>query len=67
MTDLPYTRFDYSSATERYQELGMREDTYAETTDRYATFDGALQCLFADSNVDVPGGSQMELNLVEGN
>lgn len=59
--------FHIHMATERYQELGMREDTYAETTDRYGTFEEALQCLCADANIDVPGGPQLELNLVEEN
>ncbi len=58
--------FHIHMATERYQEMGMREDAYAETTDRYGTFDGALQCLYEDANIDVPGGLQLELKLAEG-
>jgi len=32
-------------ATERYQEIGNREDAYAEPTGRYSDICGALQCL----------------------
>lgn len=45
-------------ATERYQDLGAREDAYAQRTDRYATFRGALDCLFEDANFSVPPQSQ---------
>lgn len=37
--------FHIHMATERYQEMGMREDAYAERSDRYADLDGALRCL----------------------
>lgn len=45
-------------ATERYQELGAREDAYALPTDRYGTFRGALDCLFSDANFSVPPNAQ---------
>ena len=53
--------FHIHSATERYQELGAREDAYARPTDRYGTLRGALDCLFADANVRVPPKSQGDL------
>ena len=37
--------FHIHMATERYQELGMREDAYAEATDRFGDFDSALRCM----------------------
>ena len=53
--------FHIHFATERYQELGAREDAYARPTERYGTFRGALDCLFADANVGVPAKPQGEL------
>ena len=59
--------FHIHVATERYQELGAREDAYARPTDRYGAFRGALDCLFTDANVSVPPKAQGELfDLVEG-
>ena len=49
------------SATERYQERGYDEETYAEETDRYSNLEGALQCLIQDANFELP--SQLELRL----
>jgi hypothetical protein len=43
-------------ATERYQALGMREDSYAEPTDRFSNLDGAIQCLLEDVNITVEPG-----------
>ncbi|MCY4661719.1 MAG: hypothetical protein OXF93_18215 [Acidobacteria bacterium] len=53
--------FHIHFATERYQELGAREDAYALPTDRYTTLRGALDCLFEDANFSVPPKSQGEL------
>ena len=53
--------FHIHLATERYQALGAREDTYAEATDRYADYNGALQCMFADANFQVPHEPQGRL------
>ena len=54
------TFFDFHIhvATERYQDMGTREDAYAELTDRYSDIIGALQCLFIDANFDVPYEAQ---------
>ena len=46
--------FHIHFATERYQRIGLNEDTYAQTTDRYSDFSGALQCLIADTNFEKP-------------
>ena len=48
-------------ATERYQDLGAREDTYAEPTDRYADFHGALRCMNNDANIEFPPNRQGDL------
>ena len=40
------------TATE--QRAGNREDTFAEVTDRYSDMEGALECLFADCDFEVP-------------
>ena len=59
--------FHIHFATERYQELGAREDAYARPTGRYGTFRDALGCLFEDANCDVPLEAQGELvDLVRG-
>ena len=42
--------FHIHIATERYQDLGMREDGYAEVTDRYGDYSEALGCLIQDAN-----------------
>lgn len=52
--------FHIHMATERYQDLGTREDAYAEPTARYADFHQALRCLMKDANIlvrpqDAPG------------
>ena len=48
-------------ATERYQEIGAREDAYAEVTDRYSELSGALDCLSRDAAFDVPPDEQLSL------
>jgi hypothetical protein len=40
--------FHIHTATSRYQTPGFREDHFAEITGRYATMDGAIQCLIAE-------------------
>ncbi len=51
---LAYT-FHIHEATERYQQLTsgparIREEGYAEVTDRYSTVEGALDCALEDCN-----------------
>ena len=53
--------FHIHFATERYQEIGAREDTFAEPTDRYSDIGGALDCVISDANFEVPPGSQSVL------
>jgi hypothetical protein len=53
--------FHVHEATERYQALGAREDTYARPTTRYGDFGGAVDCLLEDCGFSVPEGSQGRL------
>ena len=53
--------FHIHVATERYQEFGTREDAYAEPTDRYGDFHGALRCLIDDANLEIPPEPQSDL------
>ena len=41
-------------ATERYQERGYDEETFAEGTDRYNNLEGAVRCLIEDANFELP-------------
>ena len=53
--------FHIHMATERYQEIGTREDAYAEATDRYGDYHEALRCLIDDAHLDVPPEAQASL------
>ena len=48
-------------ATERYQDIGMREDSYAEATSRYADLFGAVKCMIIDAKINLPPDPQMSL------
>ncbi len=47
-----FTDFHIHTATARYQELGRKEDAYAEPTDRYGELDGAVFCMLEDCGFD---------------
>ncbi len=53
--------FHIHMATQRYQELGMREDTYAEPTDRFGDYESALRCLIDDCGFETPPDPQIRL------
>lgn len=53
--------FHIHTATERYQEAGYAEEYYAETTNRYADLNGAIQCLLQDCAFELPPGTQGSL------
>lgn len=56
------------TATERYQRIGYREDGYAEPTNRFGDYEGALRCLAQDAKLSMtsPGADdQMGLGLEE--
>ena len=63
--DARFYDFHIHFATERYQEIGMREDAYAEPTGRYSDFQGALRCLIDDANLGIPPESQGNLFVEE--
>lgn len=51
--------FHIHTATERYQdESGLREDSYAEPTNRFADFHGAIRTMLDDCRFDVPPDTQ---------
>jgi hypothetical protein len=45
-------------ATERYQQIGAREDTYAEPTNRFSDFYQAISCIIDDCGFEIPSGTQ---------
>jgi len=49
--------FHIHTATERYQQSGYREDAYAEPSDRYADFNGAIGCMIRDCGFAVSSGN----------
>ncbi len=53
--------FHKHQATERYQEIGAREDTYAKPTDRFADFQQAITCMLKDCGFEMPLDSQGRL------
>ena len=59
--------FHIHLATRRYQEVGAREDAYAQPTDRYGTFHDAFRCLLVDASFDVPVEPQGDLFEEDGN
>ena len=60
--DVSFYDFHIHYATERYQERGTREDTYAEPTDRYGDLQGALRCLIHDASLEIPPELQGKLS-----
>ena len=53
--------FHIHEATERYQERGLREDGYAEPTDRYDSLAAAIRCLLEDANLIETAGAARSL------
>jgi hypothetical protein len=55
--------YDYHihTATERYQKLGMREDSYAEPSDRFADLHTAINYMFKDCGFELPQDPQLRL------
>ncbi len=48
-------------ATERYQQIGAREDTYAEPTNRFSDFHQAISCIIDDCAFETPFDPQTKL------
>ena len=53
--------FHVHMATERYQELGTREDAYAEPTKNFADFYGAIKCMINECAFVLPENDQLPL------
>jgi len=53
--------FHIHRITERYQQSGFREDTFAEATERYTTLREAIACLMADCSLIPPPEDQLSL------
>ena len=53
--------FHVHQATERYQELGGREDAYAEPSDEYADYHSAISCLLRNCGFETPPGESATL------
>jgi hypothetical protein len=61
-----FEAFHVHVATERYQDLGAKEESFAQVTDRYATVTEAMACMVADCAfvVDEPRVSELQLRLL---
>ena len=53
--------FHVHTATERYQDLGAREDAYAEPSKKFSDFHSAVQCLLSDCALEIPEDPQRNL------
>ena len=53
--------FHIHTATEEYQRAGMKEEMFAEPTQRYSTLNEAFDCLVKDCNVILPEDKQLKL------
>jgi len=53
--------FHIHYATARYQDVGWKEESYAEITDRYSDIQTALNCLLKDCNIEILQNPQTEL------
>ena len=53
--------FHIHQATERYQQLGAREDAFAEPTDQFSEFHEAVSCMINNCGFEVPFDPQIKL------
>lgn len=53
--------FHIHMATQRYQDAGRKEESFAEATNRYSDLRGALKCLLKDCNVITKPNPQTSL------
>lgn len=51
---LPGSRFHIHTATERYQRIGLRPDTYAQLDSRFFNLESAIGCLLDDCGFRPP-------------
>ncbi|MCH7974107.1 MAG: hypothetical protein IH949_09525 [Bacteroidetes bacterium] len=48
-----FYNFHIHFATQRYQDVGQKEKSYAKVTDRYSDIQKALKCLLKDCNIEI--------------
>jgi hypothetical protein len=53
--------FHIHQATERYQMIGAREDTFAEPTNKFSDLNEAISCMIDDCGFIAPVDPQMKL------
>lgn len=53
--------FHIHTATERYQSVGFKEESFAKTTNRYSNLRGAVECLAQDCNIIFNESKQIKL------
>ena len=58
--------FHVHRSTARYQNSGLREDSFAEPTNRYQDFGGALLCMIQECGFQQPANPQTEFFQMEG-
>jgi len=52
--------FHIHTASEEYQRAGLKEESFAEVTDRYTNLSEAFECLSKDCNVILPEDKQLK-------
>ena len=58
LEDEKFYNFHIHFATQRYQDEGRKEESYAEATNRYSDIEEALNCLLEDCNLKIKQGPQ---------
>ena len=53
--------FHIHTATARYQDLGIREDAYAEPSKRFSDFHSAVDCMINDCAMELPEDPQLNM------
>ena len=53
--------FHVHYVTQRYQDAGRKEESYAEETNRYSDIKGALTCLINDCNIQIKKDAQTSM------
>ena len=53
--------FHVHSATERYQDQGLKEDAFAEVTSEYSDLDSAIEHMLNTCNISITGSVQQKL------
>lgn len=61
LENIRFFDFHIHYATQRYQDAGRKEESYAEKTDRYSDIKGALKCLIDDCHIQIKTNPQVRL------